>query len=219
MAPSLPASSRSFRDTRPRAAVHQRPSGRSRSPRNDPSTITSPAKRPSTQISPGIRGTNKPTRPATPHNHSPPSLTEAPIQISNSARLPPLLRISGGRLRAARHRGGVLDADFRYSSQAIAASASDRRCCFCLVATAAALELPPVASAHAPTSCLRTRKWRSRPSGASVGRPLRKVSGNSQHMLAVLAGAPSSPVAASSCSARLRTFASSSSVAVARNVG
>jgi hypothetical protein len=42
---TLPAGSRKCRDSRPPAAVHQRPSGRSRSPRIDPSTITSPAAR------------------------------------------------------------------------------------------------------------------------------------------------------------------------------
>jgi hypothetical protein len=36
MTPSLPAGSPSFRDSRPRAAVHQRPSGRSRPTRIDP---------------------------------------------------------------------------------------------------------------------------------------------------------------------------------------
>ena len=82
MTANLPASSLSFRDSRPRAAVHQRPSGRSRPPRIDPSTITSPATRPSTQISPGARGTNGEPRP--PRNHSPPALTEAPVQISGT---------------------------------------------------------------------------------------------------------------------------------------
>jgi hypothetical protein len=75
MATTLPVSSRSFRDSRPRAAIHQRPSGRSRSPRIDPSTITSPAPRPSTQISPGPRGTTGTTPP---HNHSPPPLEREP---------------------------------------------------------------------------------------------------------------------------------------------
>jgi hypothetical protein len=54
-------------DSRPRAALQQRPSGRSRSPRIDPSTITSPAHGPWTQISPGARGTTAL------HNHSPPA--------------------------------------------------------------------------------------------------------------------------------------------------
>jgi hypothetical protein len=71
MAANLPASSRSFRDSRPQAAVHQRPSSRSRPQRNDPSTITSPAQGPSTQISPGIRGTNDSN--PDPRNHSPPT--------------------------------------------------------------------------------------------------------------------------------------------------
>jgi hypothetical protein len=86
MAANLQASSRSFRDSRPPAVVHQRPSGRSRPPRNDPSTITSPAQGPSTQISPGIRGTNRSNSDL--HNHSPPNdLTETPIQISDSDRV------------------------------------------------------------------------------------------------------------------------------------
>jgi transposase len=72
MTPSLPARSHSYRDSRPPAAVHQRPSGRSRPPRIDPSTITSPATRPSTQISPGARGTIGPTATRL-HNHPPPT--------------------------------------------------------------------------------------------------------------------------------------------------
>src|SRR5687767_11872618 len=79
MTASVPASSRRDCDTRPPAALHQRPSGRSRSPRIDPSTITSPATKPSTQISPGARGTIGATRTRQPHNHSPPEpLPEAP---------------------------------------------------------------------------------------------------------------------------------------------
>jgi hypothetical protein len=81
----LPASSRSFCDTRPRAAVNQRPSGRSRSPRIDPSTITSPAPRPSTHISPGARGTIATTPP---HNHSPLSLDEGPGSDKQERRCP-----------------------------------------------------------------------------------------------------------------------------------
>jgi hypothetical protein len=53
MATSLPASSRGSRDTRPRTAVPRRMSGRSRSPRNDPSTITSPASRAAHPDKPG----------------------------------------------------------------------------------------------------------------------------------------------------------------------
>src|SRR5215211_3352476 len=77
MAPNLPAGSRSFCDTRPPAAVNKRPSGRSRSPRIDPSTITSPAHGPWTQISPGAGGAIEPTLP---RNHSTPgnSTAEAP---------------------------------------------------------------------------------------------------------------------------------------------
>jgi transposase len=69
---NLPASSLSCCDSRPRAALQQRPSGRSRSMRIDPSTITSPATRPRTQISPGARGTT------VIHNHSPPRLDRGP---------------------------------------------------------------------------------------------------------------------------------------------
>jgi hypothetical protein len=84
MTPKLPASSHKCCDTRPPAAVPKRPSGRSRSPRIDRSTITSPATRPWTQISPGARGTTAPTASANPHNHSPPPLTTAPVQISST---------------------------------------------------------------------------------------------------------------------------------------
>jgi hypothetical protein len=84
MTPKLPASSHKCCDTRPPAAVPKRPSGRSRSPRIDRSTITSPATRPWTQISPGARGTTAPTTTAHPHNHSPPTLTTAPVQISST---------------------------------------------------------------------------------------------------------------------------------------
>jgi hypothetical protein len=82
MTSTLPASSRRDCDTRPTAALHQRLSGRSRPSRIDPSTITSPATRPRTQISPGARGTIGPTAAAQPRNHSPPNLTEVPVQIS-----------------------------------------------------------------------------------------------------------------------------------------
>jgi len=85
MTASLPASSRSDCDSRRPAAVHQRPSGRSRSPRIDRSTITSPATRPRTQIRPGVRGTIGPPPATALHNHSPPHLTEAPVQISDHA--------------------------------------------------------------------------------------------------------------------------------------
>src|SRR3954454_19338832 len=81
---TLPASSRSYRGSHLRVAAHQRSSGRSHSARNDRSTITSPAvetTRPRTQISPGIHGAI-----ADPdhHNHSPPALTRAHVQISSS---------------------------------------------------------------------------------------------------------------------------------------
>jgi retron-type reverse transcriptase len=87
MTPKLPAGSHKCCDTRPQAAIPKRPSGRSRSPRIDRSTITSPVTRPCTQISPGARGTIAPTTTAEPHNHSPPTLTPAPVQISSTARL------------------------------------------------------------------------------------------------------------------------------------
>jgi hypothetical protein len=83
MTSTLPASSRSFRGSRPRTAAHQRPSGRSQSTRTDPSTITSPTRtRSRTQISPGIHGaTLHPDH----HDRSPPELlTRAPVQISAS---------------------------------------------------------------------------------------------------------------------------------------
>jgi hypothetical protein len=78
----LPAGSRSCRGSRPRAAAHQRTSGRSHSKWTDPSTITSPTARSRTQISPGIHGAARQT---IHHNHSPPPLTRARIQISDSA--------------------------------------------------------------------------------------------------------------------------------------
>src|SRR3954470_12335352 len=78
MTPRLPASSRKCRETRPaRAALLKRPSGRNRLLRNDPSTISSPA---TTAADP-----DKPGRPRSdrqPHNHSPPALTTARVQIS-----------------------------------------------------------------------------------------------------------------------------------------
>jgi hypothetical protein len=88
---TLPAGSRSFRGSHPTAvAAHQRPSGRSHSTRTDRSTITSPTPtRSRTQISPGIHGaTQHPNN----HNHSPPRLTQAPVQISDSAESARLIR-------------------------------------------------------------------------------------------------------------------------------
>ena len=82
MTPTLPASSRKCCGSRLRTAAHQRPSGRSHSTRNDPSTITSPTLTGSrTQISPGIHGADQhPER-----NHSPPErLTQDPVQISST---------------------------------------------------------------------------------------------------------------------------------------
>jgi hypothetical protein len=85
MTSTLPASSRSFRGSRPRAAAHQRPSGRSHSTRTDPSTITSPTQtRSRTQISPGIHGA---VQHPDYHDRSPPEpLTPGPVQISGSTR-------------------------------------------------------------------------------------------------------------------------------------
>ena len=82
MAPKLPTSSLKPCGSHASVAAQQRPSGRSRSTRNDRSTITSPTTRSRTQISPGIRGANHdPIN----HNHSPPSLDEgAPVQISRA---------------------------------------------------------------------------------------------------------------------------------------
>jgi hypothetical protein len=78
---TLPAGSRSFRGSHPTpVAAHQRPSGRSHSTRTDRSTITAPTPtRSRTQISPGIHGA---TQHPNDHNHSPPPLTPAPVQIS-----------------------------------------------------------------------------------------------------------------------------------------
>ena len=72
MKPVFRRSSRSSCETRPRAALQKRPSGRSRSPRDDPSTMTSPATGPSTQISQGARGAIEATGARELHNHSPP---------------------------------------------------------------------------------------------------------------------------------------------------
>jgi hypothetical protein len=51
-----------------------------RATRTDRSTITSPTARSRTQISPGIHGDQH----ADHHNHSPPTLTQAPVRISAS---------------------------------------------------------------------------------------------------------------------------------------
>jgi hypothetical protein len=96
MADTLPASRRSYRGSHPdQAAAHQRPSGRSHSTRTDRSTITSATPtRSRTQISPGIHGDQHPDH----HNHSPPTLTQAPVQISDSQSLRGLR--SSGRARS-----------------------------------------------------------------------------------------------------------------------
>src|SRR4051812_5016620 len=104
MTPRLPASSRKCRETRlTRAALLKRPSGRSRLLRNDPSTISSPA---TTAADP-----DKPGRPRSdrqPHNHSPPALTTARVQISMS--LPPLRAASPvASVRADRSAAAAAD--------------------------------------------------------------------------------------------------------------
>jgi hypothetical protein len=82
MRTTLPTSSRNCRGSRPRAAAHQRPSGRTHPTRTDPSTIPSPTTKSRTQICPGIHAARRHT---TEHNHSPPQhLTDAPAQISGS---------------------------------------------------------------------------------------------------------------------------------------
>jgi hypothetical protein len=84
MAHTFAACSRNDDGSRLRAATHRRASGRGRPQRTDPSTITSPASRPRTQISPGVRGRigQRNRRPA--RNHSPPGPVdrEALLQIS-----------------------------------------------------------------------------------------------------------------------------------------
>src|SRR3982750_4224318 len=78
MTPRLPASSRKCRETHPtRAALLKRPSGRSRLLRDDPSTISSPATQAADPDKPG-----PPRSDRQPHNHSPPALTWARVQIS-----------------------------------------------------------------------------------------------------------------------------------------
>src|SRR5215216_1543285 len=72
MATQLAACSRNDDGSRPRAATHERPSGRSRPQRIDPSTITSPTTRSCTQISPGVRGRIGPVPAQPTRNHSPP---------------------------------------------------------------------------------------------------------------------------------------------------
>jgi hypothetical protein len=73
MAHPLAACSRHDDGSRLRAATHRRPSGRSRPTRIDPLTITSPTIRSCTQISSGVRGTDRPMCDRVTRNHSPPS--------------------------------------------------------------------------------------------------------------------------------------------------
>src|SRR3954453_4160491 len=81
---TLPASSHKCRETRPpRTALPRRLSGRSRLLRNDPSTITSPAP---TAADPDKPGRPRSDRHRQPHNHSPPALTRARVQITTSLR-------------------------------------------------------------------------------------------------------------------------------------
>src|SRR3954469_6594648 len=78
---TLPASSHKCRETRPpRTALPRRLSGRSRLLRNDPSTITSPAP---TAADPDKPGRPRSDRHRQPHNHSPPALTRARVQIND----------------------------------------------------------------------------------------------------------------------------------------
>src|SRR5215210_8381407 len=74
----LPTRSQKCRETRSsRAALLTRLSGRSRLLRNDPSTISSPATAAADPDKPG-----RPRSDRQPHNHSPPALTRARVQIS-----------------------------------------------------------------------------------------------------------------------------------------
>jgi hypothetical protein len=83
MTPTLPAGSRMCRESRPtRAALLTRPSGRSRLLRNDPSTISSPAR---AAADPDKPGRPRSDRQPQPHNHSPPALTRAQVQISSTS--------------------------------------------------------------------------------------------------------------------------------------
>src|SRR3954469_13597700 len=104
MTPRLPASSRKCRETPPtRAALLKRPSGRSRLLRDDPSTILSPATQAADPDKPG-----RPRSDRQPHNHSPPALTWARVQISGTGAYPE--RVAHGRqvIHAVgdRRRGG-----------------------------------------------------------------------------------------------------------------
>ena len=63
---TLPASSRSCCGSRPRAAAHQRPSGRSHSTRTDPSTITSPTHQVADPDKPGHPRSAAPDHPPQP---------------------------------------------------------------------------------------------------------------------------------------------------------
>jgi hypothetical protein len=66
---------------------NRRPSGRSRSSRIDPSTITSPTVLPSTQISPGVRGAIGPMPASRLHSRAPPNATEALVQMGGASEL------------------------------------------------------------------------------------------------------------------------------------
>ena len=105
---NLSAGSRSFRGSHPTpVAAHQRPSGRSHSTRTDRSTITSPTPSGSrTQISPGIHGA---TQHRNHHNHSPPPLTPAPVQISESE--PTSDRTAGPRKQKQHSQASALIGD------------------------------------------------------------------------------------------------------------
>src|SRR2546422_10302013 len=101
--------------SRLRAATHERPSGRGRPTRIDPSTITSPTTRSRTQISPGVRGRIATTDPP-PRNHSPPPRQGGPASDKSSwlaRQREPDFSASGGGLygvdRAADERARDLE--------------------------------------------------------------------------------------------------------------
>jgi hypothetical protein len=80
MLSTLPTGSHKCRETRSaRAALLTRLSGRSRLPRNDPSTISSPATSAADPDKPG-----RPRSDRQPRNHSPPALTRTRVQISDT---------------------------------------------------------------------------------------------------------------------------------------
>jgi hypothetical protein len=120
MAARLPASSRTARGSRPRAAAQKTPSGRSRSQRNDRQPIPSPAEKPRTQATQGVRGAIGTNRPSEIHIHSPPDLTGRPlVQVTERGRArersqwSALASIAGAARRrfAAAERGRICGGD------------------------------------------------------------------------------------------------------------